>query len=96
MQKTTFEIVVTGESMWPMLVPGQRYTARRNVEPVVGDIVVAKHPDDSSTTIVKRVTRIVIDPTYDLPTTTYELSGTISWSSQLVVSRPQILGVLVL
>lgn len=55
---STFTVLVTGESMWPVLVPGRRYTARRGAEPRVGDIVVAQHPTDSSTTIVKRVTAI--------------------------------------
>ncbi len=88
----TFEILVTGESMWPELVPGQRYTARRDVEPKLGDIVVAQHPTDSSQTIVKRVASII--PSSDIRPLTFRLSGTVSWSSTFKVSRPQILGVI--
>jgi len=96
MNDTTFEIIVTGESMWPVLVPGKRYMARRDVEPCVGDIVVARNPKHPSETIVKHISRIAIVSIYDLPTTTYELIGTVSWSSTFIVDRASILGVVII
>jgi hypothetical protein len=103
----TFEIVVTGESMWPVLVPGKHYTARRDLEPKTGDVVVATNPRDASQTIVKRVTAIQENrqpKTVQRKTKrfsvngsrfpAYTLSGTVSWSSSFEVTRPQILGVI--
>lgn len=83
-----FEVLVTGESMWPVLIPGKRYIARRDQEPAVGDIVVAINPNDAANTIVKRLTVINGDK--------YQLVGTVSWSSTFAVTRQQILGVLTL
>lgn len=88
-----FEILVTGESMWPVLVPGKRYMARRDAEPNLGDIVVAMNPSDPSQTIVKRVSGMTHP---ESPMTHYSLIGTVSWSSTFVVARPEILGVLML
>jgi len=85
--ETGFEITVTGESMWPVLVPGKRYKADRDLEPRVGDIVVAQHPTDPSTTIVKRVATIIGGR--------YSLVGTVSWSANITVERSQILGVVI-
>ena len=81
-----FEIVVTGESMWPVLVPGKHYVARRDVEPAVGDIAVATHPYDPTQTIVKRVSAIADG--------NYTLTGTVSWSSSFSVPRSAIMGVI--
>lgn len=85
---STFEVLVSGESMWPVLVPGKRYAARRDGELHVNDVVVAIHPSDPAQTIVKRVSAI--------SNGVYTLSGTVSWSSTFEVTRQQILGVLVL
>lgn len=104
MTNTTFDIVVTGESMWPVLVPGQRYLARRDLDPKLGDIVVARHPYNSSTTIVKRVVKIQANSKqrsanrrsepFTIHDSRFTLSGTVSWSSTSTVTRPQILGVI--
>ncbi len=81
----SFQVVVTGESLWPDLVPGKRYVARRDVEPQLGDIVVATNLNDPSQAIVKRVSAINDG--------LYTLSGTVSWSATFTVARPQIIGV---
>jgi phage repressor protein C with HTH and peptisase S24 domain len=46
--------------MWPTLKDGQFVNAIRNATPVIGDIVVVKHPLKSAT-IIKRVTKIDCD-----------------------------------
>lgn len=88
---STFQVVVSGESMWPVLIPGRHYTAHSNAEPVIGDIVVAQHPNDASTTIIKRLTAITHLQT-QVPH--YHLESTVSWGSTFTVSRQQILGVI--
>jgi len=90
--------------MWPVLVPGQCYTTRRNVEPAVDDIVIAQHPTDSSQTIVKRIVAISEQQSANSNGSRpfadshllFTLAGTVSWSSTFTVTRPQIFGVLVL
>lgn len=50
---------VTGNSMLPLLSPGQEVlidpTAYRDTLPLLGDIVVAKHPKQPELYIIKRV-----------------------------------------
>lgn len=44
--------------MNPTLYDGEVVLVDRNAEPQVGDIVVAKHPVEQTTEIVKRIARI--------------------------------------
>ncbi|WUH97136.1 nickel-type superoxide dismutase maturation protease [Spirillospora sp. NBC_00431] len=47
-------VEVTGDSMLPALKPGDWLLVRTGVRPEVGDIVVARHPDQRDLLIVKR------------------------------------------
>lgn len=50
--------ICEGNSMNPTLYDGEAVLVDRNAEPKVGDIVVAKHPIEQNTEIVKRIARI--------------------------------------
>ena len=99
-----FTVLVTGESMWPALIPGRRYTAQSGVEPQINDIVVAKHPHDPSSTIVKRVSEIQVSSEqqgvrsgskpFTVHRSLFTLTGTVSWSSRFTVDRTAIVGVI--
>jgi nickel-type superoxide dismutase maturation protease len=49
-------VEVTGESMLPWLRPGDRLLVRRGARIRPGDIVIARHPGQPGTLIVKRLT----------------------------------------
>jgi nickel-type superoxide dismutase maturation protease len=49
-------VEVTGESMLPWLRPGDRLLVRPGARIRPGDIVIARHPRQSGSLIVKRVT----------------------------------------
>jgi signal peptidase I len=56
----TVEVIVSGYSMWPNLVDGQKlncieYTGH---ELSVGDLVVFKNPFDKNMNLIKRITKI--------------------------------------
>ncbi|HQU82148.1 MAG TPA: nickel-type superoxide dismutase maturation protease [Pyrinomonadaceae bacterium] len=53
-----FKYICEGTSMNPTLYDGEVVLVDRNSEPQVGDIVVAKHPVEQTTEIVKRIQRI--------------------------------------
>ena len=50
--------ICEGTSMNPTLYDGEVVLVDRNAEPEVGDIVVAKHPVEQNSEIVKRIARI--------------------------------------
>lgn len=76
-----FRVTVTGESMWPILVPGQTYWASSLLPIRVGSIVVAKMPHR---TIVKLVDTVDED--------TIRLIGTRNRSTPITVNQSAILG----
>jgi nickel-type superoxide dismutase maturation protease len=53
-----FRYIVEGNSMFPTMQDGEEVLVDRNAEVKVGDIVVAKHPIEQTTELVKRVERI--------------------------------------
>ena len=53
-----FRYIVEGNSMFPTMVDGEEVLVDRKAKVVVGDIVVAKHPTEQTTELVKRVERI--------------------------------------
>ena len=59
-QLSRFEVRIHGDSMWPTFCDGQRIEGRSDIIPMVGDVVVAKHPW-KDLHIVKRVKRIMPD-----------------------------------
>lgn len=53
-----FRYIVEGNSMFPTMRDGEEVLVDRNAEVKVGDIVVAKHPIEQTTELVKRIERI--------------------------------------
>ncbi|MCW5961162.1 MAG: nickel-type superoxide dismutase maturation protease [Pyrinomonadaceae bacterium] len=53
-----FRYIVEGNSMFPTMRDGEEVLVDRNAEVKVGDIVVAKHPIEQTTEVVKRIDRI--------------------------------------
>lgn len=53
-----FKYIVEGNSMSPLLKDGDKVLVDRNAEINVGDIVIAKHPLERNSEIMKRVERI--------------------------------------
>lgn len=53
----SIQVRIHGDSMWPTFKDGDFADADADVEPVVGDIVVVKHPL-KNISIVKRIKRI--------------------------------------
>ncbi len=82
-----FLVRVSGESMWPRLVPGRRYFATSLLSPRVGRIVVCAHPHEAGQLLVKRVERIADGKLH--------LGGTVDWSSSYVVPRAAVWGVII-
>ena len=54
------QVQIHGDSMWPTLRDGDVVEAIQGLSPVVGDIVVAKHPFKKMN-VIKRVKRILGD-----------------------------------
>ena len=54
------QVQIHGDSMWPTLRDGDVVQAIQGLSPVVGDIVVAKHPFKKMN-VIKRVKRILGD-----------------------------------
>jgi len=67
-----FTVQVSGESMWPDLVPGKRYIASSFFKPRIGHYLIFKNPKRPKEILVKKVVKI--HPTY------YEVAGTIPWA----------------
>lgn len=82
-----FFVRVSGESMWPLLVPGRRYLASSLLAPRVGRIVVSHNPAYPAELIIKRVERCEGDSLH--------LNGTVVWSSRYVVPRSSVVGAVV-
>ncbi len=81
-----FLVRVSGESMWPLLVPGRRYLASSLLAPRQGRIVVAPNPSYPPELLIKRVERVEGQRLH--------LGGTVGWSSSYVVPRQSVYGVL--
>jgi nickel-type superoxide dismutase maturation protease len=57
----TTRVVVDGESMRPVLEPGDRLLVRRTQRPRAGDVVALHDPRDQARVLVKRVARLTDD-----------------------------------
>ncbi len=79
-----FRIKVTGESLWPELVPGKTYWASRFKQPKPGRLVVCLNPDTPANFLIKKVQSIIGRQVY--------LTGTVSWSTNYHVDEDAILG----
>ncbi len=84
MRPILFRVEVSGESLWPELVPGRTYWATGLLKPGVGNYAVFRNPDEAGKFIVKKVKHI--------ENGTYDLVGTVSWSSSYQVPKSEILG----
>lgn len=80
-----FRVKITGESMWPVLVPGRSYWATSLLAPKVGRLAVFRMPH-SSQFAVKRIV--------ELKNGRLELAGTVSWSSSFEIDADQFVGIL--
>jgi phage repressor protein C with HTH and peptisase S24 domain len=60
-----FVVRVSGESMWPALVPGKRYLATNVLRPKVGDMIVFRDRNNPEHVFVKRV-RVVCPEGYEV------------------------------
>ncbi len=87
MQRLLFRVRVTGESMWPRLVPGKTYWASSLLKPSIGKIIVFRDPNDLRQYIVKQIIQYNGE--------TVIVSGTVSWSNSYSIRQEQILGVLI-
>lgn len=83
-----FRVKVTGESLWPVLVPGQYYWASSLVCPRPGRIVVFHDPADTERFLVKKITR--------QEGQSFILEGTVSWSSSYRARENAILGCVII
>ncbi|GEM_PF-1278450 len=81
-----FLVRVSGESMWPLLVPGRRYLASSLLAPRPGRIVVAPNPSYPPELLIKRVEWLEGQQLH--------LGGTVAWSNSYVVPRQSVYGVL--
>ena len=52
------QYVCEGNSMFPTLKNGEAVLVDRNADVEVGDVVVAKHPVEQNTELVKRIARV--------------------------------------
>lgn len=68
-----FFVKVSGESLWPELVPGKCYLATSVLKPRAGDYLVFKNPKNLREIFVKKIKNVLDD--------SYEVGGTIPWSS---------------
>jgi phage repressor protein C with HTH and peptisase S24 domain len=64
---------VSGESAWPVLVPGKRYLATALLNPKKGDFIIFRNPKVNSEVYVKKVEEIKDGA--------YRVNGLVSWSS---------------
>ena len=81
-----FKVWVTGESLWPRIVPGKSYIASNLKKPRVGDCVVFRNPRNSDDFFIKRVKEIARN--------IYTVGGTVSWSDSYIITREEIIGTL--
>lgn len=68
-----FTVKVEGESMWPALIPGQRYLATNMLPIRQGDFSVFRNPLNPSEIFVKRVAEI--------SNSKYCMESLVSWGS---------------
>jgi hypothetical protein len=94
LSRILFRVRVSGESMWPGLVPGRHYWASGLLKPRVGDTVVAEHPREPGTFVVKKVTVLNGERNGRKADRQVSLDGTMPWSSSFVVAADSIAGVL--
>ncbi len=79
-----FRVKISGESLWPELIPGRTYWATGLCAPQAGDYAVFKDPAGGDKFIVKKVAGV--------QNGLYDLRGTISRSASYKVPKDQILG----
>lgn len=72
-ERLIFIVRVSGESGWPVLVPGKRYLASGLSVPRAGDWAVFCDPRYRQRTLIKRVSRVVDSG--------YIMEGMVSWAS---------------
>ena len=87
-----FVVKVSGESMWPVLVPGTTHLATNLLRPRAGDMIVFRNRNNPADVFVKRVKRVRPEG--------YEVESAVSWgnlSNELgMVGRSLVLGKLIL
>lgn len=85
-----FLVRVSGESGWPVLVPGMIYTASRFFPPRLGSLIVFRNPKNQEEIFVKRVRAMASDG--------YNVQSAVSWGSSSsdfgFVGYPDVLGTL--
>jgi len=81
-----FLVRISGESMWPSLVPGRHYAVSGLLRPRIGDDIVAANPREESSFIVKKITAHEGG--------NWILNGTVPWSSSFTVVPQDVVGVL--
>lgn len=83
-----FRVRVSGESCWPVLVPGRSYWASRLGRVRKGDFVVFTNPADYGQIFVKKI--------LGMQKAAYEVGSTVSWGLSSkdfgVVDKRHILG----
>ena len=79
-----FRVRISGESLWPDLVPGRTYWATSLGAPKTGDYAVFKGPAGAPEFVVKKVEGI--------ENGVYDLRGTVSRSASYKVPKSHILG----
>jgi len=85
-----FRVRITGESMWPVLVPGKTYLAINLLRVRKGDFIVFKNPKNQDEVFVKRVKETYGDR--------YAVESLVSWGNASedfgLVGHGQFLGIL--
>ncbi len=79
-----FRVKISGESLWPELIPGRTYWATSIFTPKVGDYAVFRNPAEPEKIIVKKVK--------DIQSGIFDLRGTIARSASYKVPKSNILG----
>ena len=77
---------VSGESMWPTLIPGRRYLATSLLGPRCGRIVVCTNPNEPGL-LVKKIETIAGDKLH--------IGGLVPWSDSYDVKLDAVYGVIV-
>jgi hypothetical protein len=87
--RAVFLVRVSGESMWPAIIPGRRYLATAFQRPRLGDIIVFRNPQNPRETFVKSVESSEAGG--------WRVCGLVSWATSFrdfgAVPRASVLGV---
>ena len=83
-----FRVRISGESCWPVLVPGRSYWASALMPVRTGDFVVFRNPADCGKILVKKV--------YGVRAEGYSVGSLVSWGSSSkdfgIVNKRNVLG----